>query len=202
LVTDIFRPFLEGEDSTIPLKTFPTATATAPAVYSASLKQLKRLLLIYRLKFKLASLSVLWQTAVIYIVNGMMHETHTASSSEWRFYFQLCVAGLSDLTRSFRVFEAIAQALLGMALQKNVISVDEAKSIARDLKDLSRHHVPIDGVEDQDQARWIIDLDLGVTDPTAAQGGNLAEQFQSLLLMEEFTTGEYGHDANRDWTLE
>jgi len=78
-------------------------------------------------------LSVLWQTAVIYVANGMMREARTASSTEWRFYLYLCVASLKDLAYSFRVFEVIAHALLGMALQHDMLGIEEVKRIVAEL---------------------------------------------------------------------
>lgn len=136
-------------------------------------------------------LSVLWQTALIYVANAMMREGDS-SGPEWRFYFELCVAGLEDLSASFRVFKSVAEGLLGMALQRRVIDIDKVNLVHRELVSLGRHHVPHrkaddDGVEG---ARWIIDIDLATTDPNAAQGANLAERFQELMLFEEFTTGE------------
>jgi len=160
-------------------------------------------LLIYRLKFKAATLSVLWQTALIYVMNGMMREARNAASVEWQFYFQLCMAGLRDLAASFRAFGVVTHAILSMALQYSVVSLDEARDIAAELDILSRRHAQIEDDESRDgRSRWIIDLDLGVTDPFAAQGGSLADRFAGLLMIEEFTTGIYDDSSgDKDWVM-
>lgn len=191
IVADLFWPLLRDPWRSLHLRSFSTPQATAEAVYAASVNQLKRLLLIYRLSFKTAMLSVLWQTALIYVANAMMREGNS-NGAEWRFYLELCVAGLEDLSASFRVFKSVAEGLLGMALERGVIDIDKVNLVSKELVRLGRHHVPYkkeDGIE-VEGARWIIDIGLATTDPNAAQGANLAERFQELMLLEEFTTGE------------
>jgi len=121
-----------------------------------------------------------------------MREARSAQSTEWRFYFELCMAGLEDLTSSFRVFETIARAFLGMALRQGVINVREGNDTAAKLQELGRHHVTIDDQEaaPRDGVRWIVDMDLSVTDPSAAKGSQLAEHFQRILLKDDVSADE------------
>jgi hypothetical protein len=112
----------------------------------------------------------------------------TTSSAEWRFYMELCLAGLQDLYASFRVFGSVAEGLLGMALRRGVMDADDAGRIAGELLELGRHHAVAFGVpsgEEPVAALWIIDFDLAMTDPEAAQAGSLAEEFQELILTEQ-----------------
>ena len=46
-------------------------------------------------------------------------------------------------------------------------------------------------------------MDLGATDPGAAQGSTLAEKLQGLMLMEQFTNEEWVGEANESvWLIE
>ncbi|KAJ4211347.1 hypothetical protein NW759_012548 [Fusarium solani] len=184
IITDIFRPLLVEAESSKPLRlgSFTAPRATPEAAYLASVNQLKRLLLMYRLNFRTAMFSVVWQTALIYVANAMMREVKTGSN-EWRYYLHLCMAGLEDLYASYRVFGSIAKAILGIAIEHKALRPSEARRITNELEDLGRHHTVSKPLRDgREVANWIIDLDLAMTDPEAAQGSNLAEKFQELII--------------------
>lgn len=126
--------------------------------------------------------SVVWQTGLIYVANAMMREVKSGSN-EWRYYLHLCMAGLEDLYASYRVFGSIAKAILGIAIEHGALRPSEARRITNELEDLGRHHTISKPLGDgREVANWIIDLDLAMTDPEAAQGSNLAEKFQGLII--------------------
>ncbi|KAJ4269676.1 hypothetical protein NW762_001344 [Fusarium torreyae] len=182
IVTDVFRPFLAETSRPLHLSTFSVPGATPEAAYRASVNQLKRLLLIYRLNFEAGMLSVVWQTGLIYVANAVMREVKT-SSNEWRYYLNLCMAGLEDLYVSFRVFGSIAKAMLSIALEHGALEAAESRRIKDELEELGRHHAVTRRLGDgREVATWIIDLDLAITDPEAARGSELAERFQALIL--------------------
>ncbi|KAF4954607.1 hypothetical protein FSARC_12047 [Fusarium sarcochroum] len=192
IVTDVFRPFLSENNQPLYMTSFSTPGATPEAAYGASVNQLKRLLLIYRLNFETAMLSVLWQTGLIYVANAMMREVKT-NSNEWRYYLHLCMAGLEDLYVSFRVFGSIAKAILGIALEHGALKAAESRRIKDELEKLGQHHDAIRRIGDGcEVATWIIDLDLAMTDPEAASGGKLAERFQELLVEDGSEDGSEG----------
>ncbi|KAF5023169.1 hypothetical protein F66182_4773 [Fusarium sp. NRRL 66182] len=189
IVTDVFRPFLAMPSQSLAMGSFCTPGASPEAAYRASVNQLKRLLLIYRLNFETAMLSVLWQTALIYVANAMMREVKT-NNNEWRYYLYLCMAGLEDLYVSFRVFGSIARAVLGIALERRALNASDSRRIQQELDDLGRHHAAIRRVGDgREISNWIVDLDLSMVDPEAAQGGKLAEKFQSLAIEDDSEDG-------------
>ncbi|KAM0420645.1 hypothetical protein ACHAPT_011561 [Fusarium lateritium] len=184
IVTDIFRPLLGETNTSLRLNSFEAPHAAPEAAYLASVNQLKRLLLLYRLNFTTAMFSVIWQTGLIYVANAIMREVKT-SSNEWRYYLHLCMAGLEDLYASFRVFGSIAKAILGIAVEHGALGASEARRITNELEELGHHHTVVKRLGDgREVANWIIDLDLAMTDPEAAQGSNLAERFQELIIDE------------------
>ncbi|KAK2033539.1 hypothetical protein LX32DRAFT_553579, partial [Colletotrichum zoysiae] len=200
VVTDLFRPFLDSALATERLSSFSTELATPEAVYAASVEQLKRLLLLYRLRYRHASLSVLWQTAVIYVANAMIREAGVAAQDpevppgeqERAFYLDLCLAGLEDLYVSFPVFGSITQGIMGMALRNAAMRTERAAQLLRQLGEIEKQHRANQGMTDKAEARCIVDFDLALTDPEAAQGRNLVEQLEELML------DEMGSDVERD----
>ncbi|KAK2057882.1 hypothetical protein LY76DRAFT_515356 [Colletotrichum caudatum] len=200
VVTDLFRPFLDTALGTERLSSFSTELATPEAVYTVSVEQLKRLLLLYRLRYRHASLSVLWQTAVIYVANAVIREAGVAEQDpevssgeqERAFYLDLCLAGLEDLYVSFPVFGSITQGIMGMALRNAAIRTERAAQLLRQLGDIEKQHNANQGMTDKAEARCIVDFDLALTDPEAPQGRNLVEQLEELML------DEMGSDVERD----
>ncbi|KAK1622906.1 hypothetical protein BDP81DRAFT_333214 [Colletotrichum phormii] len=200
VVTDLFRPFLATEYKSQRLYSFSTHYATPEAVYASSVTQLKRLLLLYRLRYKSANYSVLWQTAVVYVANAMISEggmtlrADGQPGNEWKFYLDVCLAGLEDLYASFPVFGSIAQGMVGMALRHSAIRTNKATSVLTQLDEIERRHASIKGMTDKTEARWIIDLDLATTDFEGAQARNLVEELQKLMV-EQTESGHAGEDG-------
>lgn len=181
IITDVFRPFSLISNRLLRLSSFESPQATPESAYAGSINQLKRLLLVYRLNFKTATLSVLWQTGLVYVANAMVRDTRE-SSNERRYYIFLCLAGLEDLSVNFRVFGTIAKGLLGMALKCGAVKKREAKRIIHELSEVATLHKAVEQLEDDKiVANWIIDLDLALNDTEAASGTRLEEQFGKMI---------------------
>jgi len=179
IVTDIFRPLLPMSQDSLRLHSFASSRASPRAVYAASINQLKRLLLTFRLSFKTASLSILSQTVLIYVCNAVVREAHNSNQSEWRFYLRLCLAASEDLYGCYRESWCVTRALLSMALERGALLPQEAGRLAQELLELGRHYTT--GTEEAN-TRSMIDLDLAVTDRTAARVGCYAGKFEELML--------------------
>ncbi|SCN96599.1 related to nitrate assimilation regulatory protein nirA [Fusarium fujikuroi] len=178
IITDIFRPFVNMIDhSRSMLRTFGTDRATPKVVYHASIRQMKRLLLSYRLEFSLEASSVLWQTCVIYVANATIRDVET-NRDEMLFFLHLCLAGLKELFMSYRVFGSIAKGILGIAIREKALSHQELRRYLRRLKTIGERYKAKDDDNEMSgvMAKWVVDLNLALTDPERAQGGKLAEQ--------------------------
>jgi hypothetical protein len=198
-VIKVFQPFLASPSRTTHLRSFANPRATPEAICAASINQLKRLLLVYRLQSKLGLFSVLIHTAILYVANAMVHEASSAIhkgviglSGEWQFYLDLCIAGNHSLFGSFRAFGTLTKGIMAMALRHGVITPRKAKRVARDLRELGAKY---DVVKDLGNGRaetvaWIVDHDLGTIDPERAAGGALADEFQKLMLHDDTETQE------------
>ncbi|KAM0395519.1 hypothetical protein ACHAQC_005375 [Fusarium culmorum] len=181
IVTDLFRPFLHRPDrASTPLRTFAAEGATPQTVYHVSIRQMKRLLLSYRLEFHLEALSVIWQTGVIYVANATMRADYH-NKDEMQFFVNLCVAGLEELFMSYKVFGAIAKGVMSMAIRQGSIEQTQVRRVRRRLKETGKRFVVDDSSTDETMAKWMIDLDLAVTNSVEAQGGKLAREFDEMI---------------------
>ncbi|ROT35470.1 hypothetical protein SODALDRAFT_353155 [Sodiomyces alkalinus F11] len=179
-ILDIFRPFLQrpgGQGAR--LKTFSSRDSSPDATFAASVNQLKRLILVYRLRYASSAYSILWHTGLTYLANAVLHDTE---DSEWYFYFLVCVYGYQTLRRSYRLAEAVGRGLLSMALRDGNISAGEARRILQDLKNGGLSEAP-----DDMRATFMIDLELASTNPDEAKVEALATQFDDLALFQDFT---------------
>ncbi|WQF76256.1 hypothetical protein CDEST_01270 [Colletotrichum destructivum] len=91
---------------------------------------------------------------------------------DWLFYLCLCVT----LYTGFRLARGITLSLLSMALKKGAMDVPQTRAIRRDLKLRGKHHLIPDSVP----VFWVVDLDLAMTDPSAAPAENRVQRFQEL----------------------
>lgn len=179
-VLDIFRPCVQGlSQSKRRLKTFSSPASSPAAVCAASVSQLKRLIINYRLNYQSSTYTILWHTALVYVANAMLHST---KEEGWFFYFLLCVYGYEGLSRSWRVAEAISKGLLSMTLRNGDISSLKARKILLDFQSNSLDRFP-----GRIRATFMLDMDLALSDPGSATAENLAEHFEDNALLQDYT---------------
>ena len=175
IITDLFRPLLQGQCSSAPLRTFSANNATPQTVCEASIEQMKRLLLSHRSDMGPEVLSMFWQSCVIYVANAVIHSGD--DQDERQFYVNLCLIGLQELYLSYRISGTMVKAIAGMAIRNGALENDQLIDICRRLEETARRFE----MDTQVVRSWaIIDLDLAVTDSAGAQGGKLAEDFNSM----------------------
>lgn len=190
-ILDIFRPFLTGKGqdlSTKRLKTFPSSSCTPEAAYSASVRQLKQLIITYRTEYTSSNYTIIWQTALLYTANAMLRSTDEDRLE----YFLICIYSFQGLRQSFRVTAAIVKALLSMAMQEGIIGGQLAQSI---LMDLNMRAPKSQETEDEDRIRapFMADLDLSMTNPDLATAEQQSEQFDANVNIGMYTV-LFDHD--------
>ena len=174
IITDLFRPLLQGQCSSAPLRTFSANNATPQTVYQASIEQMKRLLLSHRSDMGPEVLSIFWQSCVIYVANAVIHSGD--DQHERQFYVNLCLIGLQELYLSYRISGTMVKAIVGMAIRNGALENYQAVDIRRRLGETATRFEMDTWVV----RSWIIiDLDLAASDSAGAQGGKLAEDFDS-----------------------
>lgn len=121
-------------------------------------------------------LSIFWQSCIIYVANAVIHG---GDYQERQFFVQLCLAGLKELFRSYRVSGIAARGIAGMAVRKGILQESQVPHIRQQLEEIAGRFER-DSQTDSVVANWILDLDLAVTDSVGAQGGKLAEVFNYM----------------------
>ncbi|KAK2052835.1 hypothetical protein LY76DRAFT_620334 [Colletotrichum caudatum] len=181
-IIDLFRPLLQHNGAPPQrLPNFECKESTPDAVYAASVKQLKRIVLFYRHNHPESSYSFLWHSALLYLANAMLTEAKVPGHApDWLFYLRLCMACYQKLYTSFRLAKGIMLSLLSMALEKSAMDIPQTRAMWRDLELWGKHHL----IPDQVPVYWVADLDLAMTDPSAAQVENLVQRFWELQLSE------------------
>lgn len=122
----------------------------------------------------------MWQTGVIYVANATMRADYH-NKDEMQFFVNLCVAGLEELFMSYKVFGAIAKGVMSMAIRQGSIEQTQVRRVRRRLKESEKLFVVDDSSTDETMAKWMLDLDLAVTNSAEAQGGILAREFDEMI---------------------
>ncbi|RYP66001.1 hypothetical protein DL770_008887 [Monosporascus sp. CRB-9-2] len=183
IMLDIFRRFMKGSsDDRFRMATFSAWDSSPDAAFAASVNQLKTLIVEYRTNYVASAYSILWHSGLIYLANAMLQDT---SDPEWRLYFLLCIYGYESLSRPYRISEVIVQGLLSMTLRDTNMSASEARKIMKDLKESGLDYVK-KNMEEEVRATFMLDLTLALSDPVGATVENMAKEFDSLAVFQDF----------------
>ncbi|KAK6073085.1 zinc finger protein [Seiridium cupressi] len=186
-IMDILRPHIGKSDSQRHrMRTFAAATACPDDAYTASVNQLKRLVINYRSNHQASTFSILWQNGLLYLANATLRDTR---DPEWRLYFLLCINGYEALRRPYPMSGVMIQSLLSMTLLYTDMMGTEARRIMdqlnrRDLKGL------VTDCEDNIRATFMADLALASKDPEAARVENLAGELEHLVAFKDFVASD------------
>lgn len=137
-ILNLFRPFLDPPNI-VRLHSFSSADSTSRTVFSASVKQLKRLVYNHRayLPRKLAT-SCIFNAAVLHLSSVIVHQA--AIDPSWRFFFRLCFDYWKDAYVCYRVFAGMVPAHLSMAVQAGALTAKEARLMSQEFFAVGRHH--------------------------------------------------------------
>ncbi|KAK0612148.1 hypothetical protein B0T14DRAFT_409834, partial [Immersiella caudata] len=214
IILDIFRPFIQNptaitSSSNPPppsfhppnnhlLRTFSAPDSTPSAVFSASVDQLKYLIVTYRSHYAPSSHSILWHTGLLYLANAMLSDhgsdhtpgghTQNQNQNERHTYFLICIYGYATLRRRFLLANIMVRALLSMALRRGRMPSAEARRILAMLGGDGGG-----GADDDDtptstlHAAFVGDSALAMRDLDAASVENMASQFSDAAILQEFT---------------
>ncbi|KAI8626067.1 hypothetical protein F5Y19DRAFT_447828 [Xylariaceae sp. FL1651] len=180
-ILDMFQPFIYKAPDEVPqLNTFSARDRTPDSVYTTSTNQLKYLIVQYRSKYAASTYSILWHTGLIYLANAMLRGT----DPEWRLYLLLCIYGYERLNRPYRISEVVTQGLLSMAMRDTDMTGSEAHKIMKELKERGLDRVKED-LEDNIRATFMVDLNLALTNPEAANAEQMAGDFDDFAVLQD-----------------
>jgi hypothetical protein len=173
-IVQLFRPFARDQTQIIPERSFHSSKE----IFTASLNQLKHLVIVFRHTFPRGSCAILWHIALLHVANWALHNT---TDPQWQSYFTLCLDSFTDLFVGFRTSGGIAKSLVSIALRLGVMQPAEARGLIDQMYSSVTHNAALK----QTGIGLIVDLDLALDDRKAAQIDNLCECFDNSLL-EEF----------------
>ncbi|KAF9691989.1 hypothetical protein EKO04_009947 [Ascochyta lentis] len=184
-ILNLFRPFLDPPN-VIHLRSFSSTDSTSRTAFSASVKQLKRLIYNYRthVSRKLAQ-SCMFNGAILHISSIVVKQA--AIDPSWRFFFRLCFDYWKDVHVGYRVFAGVVPAHLSLALQSGAITVQEARLMNQEFEAVGRHH----RVTDEVLTDSYVDFERAIRKEDGATMHELTERFKELMMFQDFTQ-EYG----------
>jgi hypothetical protein len=151
-------------------------------IFTASLNQLKHLVVVFRHTFPRASCAILWHIALLHVANWALHNT---TDPQWQSYFTLCLDSYTDLFTGFRISSEIAKSLLSIGLRLGVVQPAEARGLMDQMYSSVTHHTALKQMGNG----LIIDLDLALNNHNAAKLDTLCDYFDNSIL-EEFLVME------------
>ncbi|KAL7934722.1 hypothetical protein V8C35DRAFT_301682 [Trichoderma chlorosporum] len=175
-ILEIFRPFVTPQQQH-DLSSWTPSPPAPLAVFSASVKQLKHLVLIFRHDQTAAFYTVYWHAGLLSVANAVLKNS---SDPKRHFYFMLCIYSYRDLAPCFPIFKQIAQGLLAIATECGLVKSAEATRLL-DQFNLQRRR----GVEEQFRGDFVLDLDLAVSDKERAKLETLMEKFDGMKVLSE-----------------
>lgn len=95
---------------------FSTVPSPSNAIFKASVKQLKRLIILYRSQYPTSTYTILWHTALVYVANAVLQDSE--NGPEWWYYLMLCIYGYVHLRKAYRLAEVMGRALLAMTMRQ------------------------------------------------------------------------------------
>jgi hypothetical protein len=160
----------------------------------ASISQLKRLMVSYQSRSPTDLSTVHWHTACLYVANAMIRGRGQYKGR--RSYFSRCLEGYKVLYPQYAVIVPIFKGLLSMGVFNGVITSQEAyDALGQLLAKRGNQHQSSSGVVEPTKCCFMIDLDLALTDMTAARVDGLAQRFDDMVMFENFTHGRADEDG-------
>ncbi|KAK6866092.1 hypothetical protein PG995_002620 [Apiospora arundinis] len=179
-VLNVFRPF-QRRPHGYKMGSFASPDSFPTAAYTASLNQLKRLVVITHLHHPPIDRSPFLASGLVHLFCGLLKNV---DDEEWKHYFELCLTLGSQLFTWYHVLGPILQGTLAMGLRDGALTSQEAQDMLKKYVFADR---PTDMMEDiMNGAAFTLDLDLVMTAPVDAMTLSLAKRFDDLVLFSEF----------------
>jgi hypothetical protein len=185
VILDIFQPFITASKQQ-GLVEWNDKVRFLEETFTASMKQLKYMILIFKALNPSAGYDIWWHVALMFTANGVI-KNH--DDSDRRFYFLRCIQCYQDLYKCFEIAKGISQGLLFMGMENKLISVAEATRLNEELCESRQDQQRVQEMLAKLPSKYafILDFDLATHDRGAASADTLIERFEDLTLFNEFT---------------
>lgn len=169
-ILDLFRPFLS---STVRLNTFAYGECTTRDIYMASLNQLKRHVLVFPPRYHIDTINGWFNPVLLQTTSAVVSDP---LDPEARFWLGVCIRALFDLIFAYPLLGEILQVFVAMAVQKGIISAQEAQTILQVATAMTGRAVL--------KADYVLDLELALQNRKDARMDTLASSLDSKLNFE------------------
>ncbi|KAK8869271.1 conidial development fluffy [Apiospora arundinis] len=214
IILTIFRPFLLGPQRDQKLRIFTSADSSPGTIYEASITQMKQIVLQHHLDYPGKLFPNFAFAGYIHLCSAIAGTASSINSNamnksqrrEQQFYFDICMCHFLNAYLQHELALPVAQGLLYMALQSNLIRASKARKILNQFQERGEHHqhyssllldpkmtrlsspyTSTTATPPNMRAQIIINFELAVTDVGAAQAHSLVSKLEDSVLFEEFT---------------
>lgn len=115
--------------------------------------------------------------ATIHISHAIMQDL-----TDWHFCFRLCMQFWKEAYVCSRAMLNLVEASLSLAMQQRLITGQEAKVMADEVRQMGQHH----NTPEAAIASAVLDLNLAMSDPDRAKMNVIASRFEELIMFDEF----------------
>ncbi|KAK8872451.1 N-terminal fungal transcription regulatory domain-containing protein (zinc finger protein) [Apiospora arundinis] len=201
----IFRPFLLGPQRDQKLRIFTSANSSPGTIYEASITQMKQIVLQHHLDYPGKLFPNFAFAGYIHLCSAIAGTTSSVNSNamnksqrrEQQFYFDICMCLFQDAYLQHELALPVAQGLIYMALQSNLIRASKARKILNQFQERGEHHQHYSSLllgpkmttlsspytsttttPPKMRAQIIVNFELAVTDVGAAQARSLVSKLE------------------------
>jgi hypothetical protein len=173
IVLFLFHPFADLRPQP-KLLILTSQDATPAAVVGASIKQLERLVYIYRSSFESAEYCILWHSAMLDVVKYVLR---AYNGNEAYFYFLLCMRGYERLARCIPIARGIMQSIFAITQRYGTMLPQDAEALFEEIRNENAKTMEF-------LSMYPIDMALASTDVEAATVESLLKGFYEFVLKE------------------
>lgn len=189
----LLRPIQDIKNKQLRLGSFSSPDATPGALYSASMSQLKALMVAYCADLTPRGGNAWFNCAFLEVFADLIK--NPVKDAHWHFYLQICFEFWKKTYVRYRTFNAVTRAMLLSAVNAGVVEYDFAAKMKKELRSAAPYH---DALNDtvSSSGRLSFELALAGTEETSVD--YLAMQLDELFLVHELTNWEEagGDDSN------
>ncbi|KAF2206179.1 hypothetical protein CERZMDRAFT_53878, partial [Cercospora zeae-maydis SCOH1-5] len=204
-IITLMRPWCNKK---VLLRTFDSSSASPESISTASLRQLKRLVVEIRLYYSEATHNIQWHPGLLFIANAVL--ANSERDHEWQFYFMACLYGYGALSPAFRVAALCFKGLLALAVESGKMPASRARFL---VQALTRYGERLREQEQQQQRQQRdgeevtggetehiysgiqLNLDVAASKEKAGTVEELAKRLETTVLAEEGEGDEEDEDV-------
>lgn len=180
IVMSLMRPWM---GKVLLLRASESVICSPDAIFDLSLRQLKRILILYQLNYPESRYHAFWHPAIIYVSHAILS---SSTDKEWRFYFLLCLQGLRILSIVFPFARPCYKGILTIATTEGRLSTSEARNLSRQLncgdgRGNTRHTT---------KSRVYLDLSHSYQRDGIGDAEGIAKRFEEVAIVDESTSSQ------------